>query len=114
VLEPVLSQVGQRPTSAALGNALMNPGASIVDINIKHPGANLPNTNPDGEGGIDLVIQDPPAPSRKGYPLTPGVIPNYDVINTIPPELVSEPTSSYTEDEAIEDVTICNCECWIV
>jgi hypothetical protein len=115
ILEPELTLVGlplNNPSIVGSGG-LQNTGASVTGITIKNPGANLPNTNPDGTGGIDVVIQDPPAPDRLGLPIVPGVIPNYDVINTIPPELVSPPSSSFTVDEAIEDVTICNCECWI-
>ena len=109
ILEPVLTQIGlplSNPSISGSGG-LQNPAATLTAINIVNPGSNLPDN-------IDIVIQNPPAPERLGFPTTPGVIPNYDVINTIPPELVSPPSSSYTVEEAIEDVTICNCECWLV
>ena len=112
VLIPVLSAVGDDPFNPTVGG-LQNAGTSIKSVIIQHPGANLPNTNPDGEGGIDLVFQDPPSPLRSGYPIVPGVVPDYNVINTIPNELITSPNSSFTENEAIEDVTICNCECWV-
>jgi hypothetical protein len=109
VLLPVLSQIGLPANNPAIvgSGGLQNAGASVIDVTIANPGANLPEN-------IDLVFQDPPAPDRRGFPIVPGVIPNYEVINTIPPDLVSEPSSSFTENEAIEDVTICNCECWIM
>lgn len=108
VLEPILTQIGPPITSPGIvgSGGLQNPGASITGINIVSPGANLPNI-------IDIIIKDPPPPETLGLPIVPGVIPNYEVINTIPPELVSPPSSSYNVNEAIEDVTICNCECWI-
>ena len=104
VLNPTMIQVGD-PINNETGG-LQNPGAAVTNLNIDNPGSNLSDP-------VDLVVQDPPTPDRNGYPQVAGVLPNLDNINTVPQPLVSSPSSSFTPQEAIDDVTICNCECWI-
>lgn len=104
VLKPVITAVGE-PINNQTGG-LQNPGAAVTNINVDNPGNNLSDP-------VDLVVQDPPTPDRNGYPQVAGVLPNLDNINTVPQPLISSPSSSFTPKEAIDDVTICNCECWI-
>ena len=104
VLTPSMIQVGD-PINNQTGG-LQNPGAAVTNINVDNGGSNLSDP-------VDLVVQDPPNPDRGGYPQVNGVLPNLQVINTVPQPLFSSPSSSFTPQEAIDDVTICNCECWI-
>lgn len=104
VLRPTMTQVGD-PINNQTGG-LQNVGAAVTNLNIDNPGRNLSDP-------VDLVVQDPPSPQRGGYPQVAGVLPNLESIFTVPQPLVSSPSSSFTPTEAIDDVTICNCECWI-
>jgi hypothetical protein len=58
-------------------------------------------------------------PVDKGLPVAPGSLAGSPYLNLIPCALTpviassSLPTSQYTVAEAIDNVVLCNCDCWV-
>lgn len=61
-----------------------------------------------------IIIDPPPAPERLGNAIVPGSFAGspYTDQDPIPDNLVSPDDASYDVPAAIEDVTLCNCDCW--
>lgn len=101
-LTPNLVNIGSFDSRVGGAQSL---GSTIASVTVNDGGSNLPDN-------VELLVQENPDPVRKGLPESATIIPDLALINTVPPELYTQSDSSYTEDGAIEDVTICNCECW--
>ncbi len=82
---------------------------SVAEIVVNDPGQNY--TVPP-----IILIAEPPQPVRPGGPITPGSFAGSpfsgDSQDPVPNNLLTGPSASYTPQEAIEQVTQCNCECW--
>jgi hypothetical protein len=61
-----------------------------------------------------IIIDPPPTPSRVGEALIPGSFAGspYTDDDPIPRNLISPNNASHTVPEAIDSVTMCNCDCW--
>lgn len=105
-ISPVLSTFSSADNTAdRLSQAL--PGAMITALKIDSPGDRLPDN-------LDIIIEEPVLPTSLALPADPLVIPVIENLDIVPKELVMYPSNSYTPDEAIENVTICNCDCWTI
>ena len=65
-------------------------------------------------GCLPVYIDPPPSPVRLGDSIVPGSFAGSPFTNQFPvsDNLVTANSASYTVDQAIETVTICNCDCW--
>jgi hypothetical protein len=66
------------------------------------------------DGCLTVYIDPPPRPERLGYSVVPGSLAGSPYTGQIPvsDNLVTTANSSYTVEQAINEVTICNCDCW--
>ena len=100
----------------------LNPGSNIVPgsgpnpllvpIGLKEITVDDPGT---GYEVPPIIIIDPsPSPEKLGNAIVPGSFAGspYTDQDPVPDNLVSPDDASYTVPEAIEDVTLCNCDCW--
>lgn len=98
----------QSPGIGAAAVAVVENGA-VAQILVTNPGQNY--TVPP-----IVLVQPPPTPIRPGGPVEPGSFAGSpysgDSQDPVPDNLITGPGASYTPDEAIEQVTQCNCECW--
>lgn len=92
----------------AIAEAVVDPiTTSIIKINIINGGT--------GYTQIPLVsIECPVSPSRIGGSNIPGSFAGSQFTDQYPisDNLISSDSSSFNVDQAIQDVTICNCDCW--
>jgi DNA-directed RNA polymerase subunit H (RpoH/RPB5) len=112
-------QVGAAPGVVAPGGAsntlvLGTPvvfAGSVQSIPILACGPDYSPDNPP-----QIVIGPPPAPLRPGAAVSPGSFAGSpysgDSQDPVPDNLIAPLDASYTPDQAVEQVTICNCECW--
>lgn len=95
--------------SGATATAILD-NSVIISIIINTSGKDYSISN----GYLPVYIDPPPAPARLGAANVPGSFAGspYTGEYPIPTNLVSSNTASYTVDSAIQQVTICNCDCW--
>lgn len=95
--------------SGATARAVIENG-SIVSITVLTSGSGYSVAN----GCLTVNIDPPPRPERLGYSVVPGSLAGSPYTGQIPvsDNLVTGANSSYTVEQAINEVTICNCDCW--
>jgi hypothetical protein len=101
-LQAIITQI--TPVTVTLGGYQVL-GGTITGVNIANGGTNVATT-------ATLTIQCPPPPKRIGDNPVAGFFNGNPYINQVPNGLISPPSASFTPQQAIADVTICNCDCW--
>jgi hypothetical protein len=83
----------------------------IIELQIINSGIGYSLVN----GPLPIYIDPPPSPERLGKATVPGSFAGspYTGQNPISNNLVTTSDSSYTVNDAIEQVTNCNCDCWV-
>lgn len=103
VLEPVITTIG---SSDPLLGGFQTIGGVITDITVVNGGSGIT------QRPIFAAIC-PPQPQRLGNNPEPGNFSSSPYQEQISTPLVSASDTSFTPQEAIDDVIICNCECWL-
>ena len=95
--------------SGAVAQAVVENGSisKIVVVN-SGSGYNL------GNACLSVQIDPPPTPVRLGNTTVPGSFAGspYTGTDPVPDNLVTTDDASYSTTDAIDTVTICNCDCW--
>jgi hypothetical protein len=95
--------------SGAIAEAVVE-GSRVTKINVVNGGGGYSTAN----GCIPVIIDPPPVSARLGDTTVPGSFAGspWTGNDPVPDHLVTTDDSSYTVEEAIENVTQCNCDCW--
>jgi hypothetical protein len=124
-----------QPAILSIGPATSATGPAISSISPISTGISKPSVNPK-PGLVSAILEPGPAelqpiaiitsgpisqgtPLDKGGPAVPGSLAGSPASNIIPPNLNTALTASvllpsvYDIAEAIEEVIMCNCDCWI-
>ena len=82
----------------------------VIAIQVTNPGSEYSLAN----GCLPVYIDPPPSPERLGDAIVPGSFAGSPYTGQFPvsDNLVTANSASYTVEQAIEEVTICNCDCW--
>lgn len=106
VVGPMGGVFGGNGQGAVL-EAYLDNNTGVAGINIISGGTGYTSTPP-------IYIANPPQPARIGDATEFGNFNGspYTGQYPIPDNLVAPPSASYTVQEAINEVTICNCDCW--
>lgn len=93
--------------SGATATAVLDETGTIQRIDVDNPGKGytVPPT---------VYFTAPPQPTRLGNAEVPGSFAGspYTGQDPVPDNLISTADSSYTVAEAVDQVTVCNCDCW--
>lgn len=102
-----LSPVQPAGTGAQAVPVITNGSISSITVTDPGTGYSVPP---------QVLIGEPPAPMRPGCAIVPGSFAGSpycgDSQDPVPDNLITGPGSSFTPVEAVQEVTICNCDCW--
>lgn len=95
--------------SGATASAVIENG-SITKINVISSGSGYSTAN----GCLPVTIESPPSSTRLGDTTVPGSFAGspYTGSDPVPDNLVTTDSASYTVNDAIDMITVCNCDCW--